>query len=196
MKSTAISLHRKKQFSIIHCRSYISAIAGMQMQEQFGVKFIFDMRGFYADERVEGGIWNLSNPVFKRVYDFFKKKEQQFLSSADYTISLTKKGRDIIHSWKNIKNQPIPIQVIPCCADLDLFSEKSIDADLLSRLRSQFNLTGNEFVLSYLGSVGTWYMLDEMLDLSPKPGSFLLPANRQTIFLQKQKTRVYLKPLL
>ena len=164
MKSTAISLHRKKQFKIIHCRSYISAIVGMQMQQQFGVKFIFDMRGFYADERVEGGIWKLSNPVFKQVYDFFKKKEQQFLSSADFTISLTKKGRDIIHSWTNIKNQPIPIQVVPCCADLDLFSEKSIDADLLQMLRTQFSLTGNEFVLSYLGSVGTWYMLEEMLD--------------------------------
>jgi glycosyltransferase involved in cell wall biosynthesis len=164
MKKTAFSLHRKKQFKIIHCRSYISAMVGMDMQKQLGVKFIFDMRGFYADERVEGGIWNLSNPVFKQVYNFFKRKEQQFFSTANYTISLTQKGRDIIHSWKNIKNQPIPIQVIPCCADLDLFSEKSIDAGLLQQLRQQFNLTGNEFVLNYLGSVGTWYMLDEMLD--------------------------------
>jgi glycosyltransferase involved in cell wall biosynthesis len=164
MKKTAISLHLKKGFKIIHCRSYISAMVGMDMQKQFGVKFIFDMRGFYADERVEGGIWKLSNPVFKQVYNFFKRKEQQFFSTANYTISLTKKGRDIIHTWKNIKNQPIPIQVIPCCADLDLFSEKSIDAGLLQQLRQQFNLTGNQFVLNYLGSVGTWYMLDEMLD--------------------------------
>jgi glycosyltransferase involved in cell wall biosynthesis len=164
MKKAAIALHRKKQFKIIHCRSYVSAMVGMDMQRQFGTKFIFDMRGFYADERVEGGIWNLSNPMFKQVYNFFKKKEQQFFSTANYTISLTKKGKDIIHTWKNIKNQPIPIQVIPCCADLDLFSEKSIDAGLLQQLRQKFNLTGNEFVLNYLGSVGTWYMLDEMLD--------------------------------
>ena len=196
MKSTAISLHRKKQFKIIHCRSYISAIVGMQMQQQFGVKFIFDMRGFYADERVEGGIWKLSNPVFKQVYDFFKKKEQQFLSSADFTISLTKKGRDIIHSWTNIKNQPIPIQVVPCCADLDLFSEKSIDADLLQMLRTQFSLTGNEFVLSYLGSVGTWYMLEEMLDFfkcllrfKPDAKFLFITGEPASDILTKAKTR-------
>jgi len=164
LKQKAVSLHHQKHFKIVHCRSYISSIAGLQMQKQFGIKFIFDMRGFYADERVDGDIWNLSNPVYKQVYHFFKKKEQQFLSMADYTVSLTEKGIDIIHSWKHIKNQPIPIQVIPCCADLDLFSEKSIDINLLQQLRQQFTLTDNEFVLSYLGSVGTWYMLDEMLD--------------------------------
>jgi len=164
MKSTALSLHQQKHFKIIHCRSYISAMVGLDMQKTLGIKFVFDMRGFYADERVEGGIWKLSNPVFKQVYNFFKKKELQFFSNADYSVILTKKGRDIIHSWKTIPNQPVPIEVIPCCADLDLFSEKSIDTGLLQQLRAQFNLTGNEFVLSYLGSVGTWYMLDEMLD--------------------------------
>ena len=164
MKQKSVELHHKKQFKIVHCRSYISAMVGMDMQQQFGLKFLFDMRGFYADERVEGGIWKLSNPIFRTVYKFFKKKEELFFSAADYSVCLTKKGRDIIHTWGNIKNQPIPIEVIPCCADLDLFSEKSIDAGLLHQLKQQFSLTGNQFVLSYLGSVGTWYMLDEMLD--------------------------------
>ncbi len=164
MKQKAVALHHQKQFKIVHCRSYISAMVGIDMQKQFGVKFLFDMRGFYADERVEGGVWNLSNPLFKQVYKFFKKKEELFFSAADYSVCLTKKGVDIIHSWKHIKNQPIPIEVIPCCADLDLFSEKSIDVSLLRQLKQQFNLANNQFVLSYLGSVGTWYMLDEMLD--------------------------------
>ena len=164
MKQAAARLHHQKHFKIVHCRSYISAMVGMDMQRQFGVKFLFDMRGFYADERVEGGIWKLSNPVFKQVYKFFKKKEELFFSSADYSVCLTQKGKDILHTWTNIKNQPVPIEVIPCCADLDLFSEKSIDAGLLQQLRQQFKLTRQEFVLSYLGSVGTWYMMDEMLD--------------------------------
>ena len=33
------------------------------------------MRAFYADERVDGKIWDLSNPFYKIIYRFFKKKE-------------------------------------------------------------------------------------------------------------------------
>ena len=164
MKQKVFELHQEKKFKIVHCRSYISSIVGLQLKQRHGVKFVFDMRGFYADERIDGGLWNLSNPLFKAVYNYFKRKEKEFLSNADYTISLTNKGKEIIHSWKEIKGQPVPIQVIPCCADLNLFSPKNVDQNLLSELKSKFRLTGNEFVLSYLGSVGTWYLPDEMMD--------------------------------
>ncbi|MFI5206333.1 MAG: glycosyltransferase, partial [Candidatus Paceibacterales bacterium] len=175
----AFELHKTKNFKIVHCRSYISALVGMDMKEKLGVKFVFDMRGFYADERLDGGIWKLSNPVYRLVYDYFKQKEKEFLSAADYTVTLTQKAKDIIHRWNDISGQPVPIQVVPCCADLELFSQKSVDKALLEQLRQKFKLSGNEFVLSYLGSVGTWYMLDEMLDffkclLQSKPDAWFL----------------------
>ncbi len=185
MKEKAFELHRKENFKIVHCRSYISALVGMMMKKKYGTKFIFDMRGFYADERVDGGLWPLTNPVYRKVYQFFKKKEKEFLNEADYIISLTQKAKGIIHQWKDISNQPVPIQVIPCCADLELFSTKNIDVTLLEGLKKQFKLTGNEFVLSYLGSIGTWYMLDEMLDffkyvLQVRPDAkFLFITNEQ-----------------
>ncbi len=164
MRNKAFQLHRQKEFSIVHCRSYISSLVGLAMKKKFGVRFIFDMRGFYADERVDGGLWKLNNPLYKMVYDFFKRKEKQFLSNADYTISLTENGKRELQSWLEIPNQPIPIQVIPCCADLDLFSKKSVNEKLKYELRNKFQFNENQFVLSYLGSIGTWYMLDEMLD--------------------------------
>ena len=86
------------------------------MKRKHGVKFIFDMRAFYADERVDGKLWNLKNPVFRLVYNYFKKKEIAFLAEADHSISLTGKGKDIIHTWNHISNQPVPVEVIPCCA--------------------------------------------------------------------------------
>jgi glycosyltransferase involved in cell wall biosynthesis len=164
MKRKAFQLHFQKKFVIVHCRSYITSLVGLELKKKFGVKFIFDMRAFYADERVDGKIWNLNNPVYRFVYRFFKKREKEFLTHADYVVTLTQKAKDIIQTWKEIPNQPIPIQVVPCCSDLQLFSVEKVDEKLLQNLRSKFHLTGNEFVLSYLGSIGTWYMLDEMLD--------------------------------
>ncbi|HWB63840.1 MAG TPA: glycosyltransferase, partial [Chitinophagales bacterium] len=88
----------------------------------------------------------------------------EFLSEADYTVSLTHNGEGVIHCWTEIKGQPVPIQVIPCCADLDRFSQAAIDKAKLAELRQQFSIKEDDFILSYLGSIGTWYMPDEMLD--------------------------------
>lgn len=162
--SKAAELHRKHNFVLVHCRSYISALGGLHLKRKFGIKFIFDMRGFWADERVEGNIWDIKNPLFRTVYRFFKTKERKFFEEADYSISLTEHARDIIQSWKEIKGNPIPIQVIPCCADLSLFDYHSIPAEKTAALRRSLSIADGDFVISYLGSMGTWYMLDEMLD--------------------------------
>ncbi|MCB9192583.1 MAG: glycosyltransferase [Flavobacteriales bacterium] len=164
LRKTVEQFHSEKPFDIIHCRSYITSLVGLAMKRKHGVKFIFDMRAFYADERVDGKLWNLKNPVFKAVYNYFKKKEIEFLSEADHSVSLTSKGKDIIHGWKKIRNQPVNIEVIPCCADLDHFHPSQIDKSLQSDLKTRFGLNEDDFVITYLGSIGTWYLLDEMLD--------------------------------
>ena len=163
LRKKAEKLHKQKNFKIVHCRSYITSMVGEFLKKKYGIKFIFDMRAFFADERVDGGLWNRSNPVFNRVYLYFKKKEQDFLENADHTISLTEAGKEIIHSWKHLKNQPVPVEVIPCCADLEHFSRANIQQNELSKYRTELGISENDFVISYLGSVGTWYLPDEML---------------------------------
>ena len=79
MRSLAVRQHTLAPFDIVHCRSYIAALTGAYLKRRFGVKFLFDMRGFWADERVDGKVWSLTNPLFKRVYGFFKRKEKMFL---------------------------------------------------------------------------------------------------------------------
>ncbi|UPT65998.1 MAG: glycosyltransferase [Sphingobacteriales bacterium JAD_PAG50586_3] len=165
--STAKKLHKKNNYSIVHCRSYIAAMAGQTLKRKYGVKFLFDMRGFWADERIDGGIWNLGNPLFKRIYNYFKKKEKEYFTEADHSISLTEAGKREIHTWKELNN-PVPIQVIPCCADLGLFDYNAIDPHKLAALNTQFGYTEDDLVITYLGSLGTWYMLDEMLALFAK----------------------------
>lgn len=150
LKSKARTLHKQKNFAFVHCRSYIAALVGEHLKKKFGLPFIFDMRGFWANERVDGGLWNLKNPLFKTVYTYFKRKEKDFLQKANAIISLTHNAKNEIESWH--LPAPVPIQVIPCCADLAHFKS------------SESHPKQNRFVLSYLGSLGTWYMLREMLD--------------------------------
>ena len=35
-------------------------------------KLLFDTRGFWADERVDGGLWNLKNPIYNYLFEYLK----------------------------------------------------------------------------------------------------------------------------
>lgn len=165
----------------VHCRSYMAALIGLKLKKKYHTKFIFDMRGFWADERIDGKIWNLKNALHRHIYRFFKKKEIEFLSAADHTISLTQNAKDEILSWKPFVHKEIPITVIPCCADLALFSQENVDPAQVKKTAGRLKLTESDFVISYLGSIGTWYMLDEMLDFFKR--LLLKKANAKFLFI-------------
>jgi glycosyltransferase involved in cell wall biosynthesis len=160
LKRLIKKLQKQYHFSLSHCRSHISSMGGASLKRKSNVPFIFDMRGFYADERVDGNIWKLSNPLFRKVYNFFKQKEKSFLHDAAYTISLTEAGKRIIHSWSGFEQTPI--QVIPCCADLNHFNRSNVDETRVKQWQKELQINDDDFVISYLGSLGTWYMGDEM----------------------------------
>lgn len=160
----AKALHRKQQFEIVHCRSYIAAMAGLKLKKKYGVNMLFDMRGFWADERIDGNIWSLSNPIFKIVYNFFKKKEKQFFIQSDHVISLTENGKQEILSWNLPSVTTEKITVIPCCVDLELFNPSKNTELQQSEIKSVLGINETDFILGYVGSIGTWYMLSEMLD--------------------------------
>ncbi len=163
LKKVSSYLYSKHSFDIVHCRSYISALAGLDLKRKHGVKFVFDMRGFWADERVDGKIWSLKSPIYNRIYKYFKKKEKVFLDKADYTISLTDNGKNEILSWPST-DPKINIKVIPCCANLELFDKSKISEGTKLADREKLGIDSNDFILGYIGSIGTWYMLPEMLD--------------------------------
>lgn len=151
MRLLAFKLQAQHAIQLVHCRSYISALVGLSLKQKKSVKFIFDMRGFWANERVDGKLWDLKNPIFKTIYAYFKKKEKLFFTQADATISLTHRGKKEIESWNFGRSKHSEITVIPCCADLKHF-------DITEKTRNE------PFTMGYLGALGTWYMLDEMLD--------------------------------
>jgi glycosyltransferase involved in cell wall biosynthesis len=164
MYQKGMTLIRKHNIRLVHCRSYISGIAGLRLKKTTGVSFLFDMRGFWADERVEGKIWNVSNPVYRTIYRFFKRKEQSMLSEADGVISLTHAAKKVIDSWNLRTSGQLPVEVIPCCADLTLFtSERNDLSSIREKLKTELRLENEGPVISYLGAIGTWYLLDDMM---------------------------------
>lgn len=197
LQQTAKRIIRKHNIQIIHCRSYISAFVGLT-QKKKGRKFIFDMRGFWPDERVDGNIWSLKNPVFKQVYRFFKRKEKLFLSHADAVISLTEAGKNEMLTWQIPGLSEEKISVIPCCADLDFFHYKQVSTTSNEVWRTKLQIPADAFVISYLGSVGTWYMPDEMLGffkilVKQKPDSiflFITKDNPEHIYQLTEKNGV------
>lgn len=160
IKKLAFQLHAEKPFDIVHCRSYISSITGLALKKKHNVKFIFDMRGFFADERVDGNLWNLSNPLYNIIYRYFKTMEATYVQFADHIVSLTSSGKKIMEGWPLLKYQD-KITVIPCSADMDLFDRKNLDEGKIQALKNEIN---NDLIVGYYGSLGTWYMMEEMLD--------------------------------
>ncbi|GAA4452835.1 glycosyltransferase family 4 protein [Rurimicrobium arvi] len=160
MKKLAMSLHKKIAFDIVHCRSYIAALVGVYLKQKTGVPFIFDMRGFWANERVDGGLWRLSNPVYRRVFNYFKNKEKVFLEESAAIVSLTYTAKEEIEHWPVSSS---PVTVIPCCVDTELFNPEHLNREQLEALKRKADLPANTLVLGYVGSLGTWYLLSEML---------------------------------
>lgn len=190
MKKKVQELHNRYHFDFLHCRSYVAASAGLQLLKKENIPFLFDMRGFWVDERVDNGQWNLKNPLFRAAYKLFKKKEKQYFNNAAHIISLTEKGKKELTD-----NYTVPaakITVIPCCVDLDHFDYAGIDEAAREKIKKQLGIRKEEKVLSYLGSLGGWYLTDEMLDFfkvlqQSVPGTkflFITKDKKETI-LQK-----------
>ncbi len=156
------------------------------------------MRGFWADERVDGKLWNIKKIYFKWIYDYFKAKEKEFLTYADKVVSLTENGKKEMLTWKINGLSENNIKVIPCSADFSLFELVSDEKRKVAK--ENIGLSNDHFVLAYLGSIGTWYMLDEMLEffknlklkLPSAKFLFLTPDSADKIY--KRGTHYQLQP--
>ena len=161
LRKKALRIIQKEDIHAIHCRSYIAGLIGLELKKKKKIPFIFDMRGFYAEEKSEVGTWPLENPFFRLVYNYFKSKEKEFFRYADGVISLTEAGKKEINSWNIRPKNRQEIKVIPCSIDFNHFYPLSNDEK--SKSKEVLGIAENSKVLSFLGSLGSWYMLEEML---------------------------------
>jgi len=158
------------RLKIIHARSYVPSVIALTLKSITGVKYIFDMRGFWADEKVDGDVW----PRNGFLYCVAKKLERYFFLGTDHLISLTQAGVREVKLLTYMADHMPPCTVIPTCADLRHFCPT---------LNSNFYKSDSVFVLGYVGSIGTYYMFEEVISifillLIIRPNARLLIVNR------------------
>jgi hypothetical protein len=104
-----------------------------------------DRRGFFADERVESGSWRAGSLLDRLV----RRAETSNLDAADGLVVLTDLARSAIGGTRAVLP---PTRVIPTCVDTTLFRPGPGEERPYSAV--------------YSGSLGTWYMVDEMVSLA------------------------------
>ncbi len=162
-------IDREHDVEILHARSLFMAVLASRIKRK-SQKIIFDMRGFWADERVDGGMWSLKNPLYQFIYRYLKKQELKLAGECEAVTVLTHAAKKEMRTWDIPASAAEAIAVIPTCADLDKFSPAKPDAD-------------RPFTFGYVGSLGTWYLFDETLQFfnrlaAHRPEARLLVVNR------------------
>lgn len=161
MRRVAVATQKRNNFDLIHCRSYPAAFTGLELKKRYGAILLFDMRGFWPDQRREGGRWTDETIVGRTLYKRWKANEAALVRDADHIIVLANSAKVEVKRWTSYNGTPV--SVIPCCADFDLFRVAAHSARVSARRR--LNLQEEAPVLAYLGSTGTVYLIEQHLRL-------------------------------
>ena len=101
------------KIDIIHVRSYLPISLLILTRLFKNVKIIFDIRGFWFDEKYEARI------ISKGTYSFLKLFEKFFFKSSDIVVTLSEVSKNIIIKNFNIKSHKI--RVIPTFTNFSKF---------------------------------------------------------------------------
>lgn len=159
----ALKMIRENGVNVLHARAHVPALMAVWAKRLSRQKprILFDIRGFIAEEYTDGGIWRENGGIYKAV----KRTEKKLLVKSDAFVVLTEKAREILfpESAKNgLDKLNRPVAVIPCCVDLQKF--EAANENSRRAIREKLNIQ-NRLVIVYAGSLGSWYLADEMTDL-------------------------------
>lgn len=148
---------------LIHARSYVGAEVARRLKNRYGVDYLFDMRGFWVDERIEQGRWfrgGVSQAAARRW-------EGHLIADAAGLVTLTEEaGQEIRRRQNDLSPSSThgPVEVIPTCVDYGEFglggpgSAAGIPRDLRERLEASL-------VVGFVGAVDQAYFIEESIRL-------------------------------
>lgn len=140
---------------VVHARSYLpTAMAEMVRLLTPSARVVFDCRGMLGDEYVDCGHWRKD----QLEYRLLKACESRFFQRADAVVVLTRALRSWLRAHGKVASDK-PVHVVPCCADLGKFDATE---EQRAASRSALGLGDDQLVITYSGSLGTWYLEDEM----------------------------------
>lgn len=170
---TAAVVARRYQVKLCHARSLLSAVMLIPALIAGGGRLVFDIRGFWTDERIEGGIIKANSTVERTL----RWLERGVFRRADHIVTLTHASVERLRTDPRFGHPTAPITVIPTCADLVKFTPADTSE------------SDSPFVVGYVGQIGAWYRFDEMIELY-KAFERRLPGARMLIINRSQQNEV------
>jgi len=149
------SIIKSKDIQIIHARSLIPVVIALILKRKYGVKVIYDIRGFQIDEKAEVGRLKKGSILYK----FLKGIEHYAYKKSDSIVTLTYASIPYISQFAH-KDK---ITVIPTCANKELFkrmpeNERKVFKEALSYKES-------DKILLHAGAVSNWYDFNNELKI-------------------------------
>ena len=143
-------LHRDRPIQLLHARGYLAGMMASQVGKRIGAPWIFDMRGFLVDERVETGIWAARGPAALTA----RRAERRLLADSAAVVQLTHQGAALVGALAPVGVGP-NTTVIPTCVDMDQFRP----SDDPQRVRTELEIPDGPVMIS-VGSLNTWHLPD------------------------------------
>ncbi len=141
---------REHEATLVHARGYVPAF----LAQRLSIPFLFDMRGFWPDERADGGLWTRKGLGYR----LWKRIEKGLCRDARGIVVLTERAKSELRRL-GLAPETTPIRVIPTCADLSRF--RAVPA---AERPPECRGAAARYLI--FGSTGTWYLRDETLDLA------------------------------
>jgi glycosyltransferase involved in cell wall biosynthesis len=147
-----------RQPGLVHARSSLPAmVARLAAHAAPRARLLFDCRGLVADEYADFGHWRRDTARYR----LLKAAETNLFRHADAIVVLTDRMRAWLREEAQLVPSATPIDVIPCCVDLERFAR---DEDARASARAELD-AGERFVLAYAGNLGAWYCDEQMAEL-------------------------------
>lgn len=188
LTNRTVALATQGAIAGVHARSYVPAVAALAAWYACGIRWVFDARGYWIDERLEEGRW-FSSPIRLGIA---RGLESQLFTTSSAVVTLTELQATDVSTRFGSRD----VRCVTTLADYEDFRSRSVaeiqrvPSDVVTRLRSRR-------VISVIGSINRSYLVDETLDLArrilaadPRTHLLVLSGQREAFASRLEALRV------